>query len=296
MGRARYAHGKSKVAIQGDDDSSNSGFHVGHFYQMSKMPSDLESEIKKLDSRVIGALNIPVVCVRIEELRKRIGKTYVLRSSESKKSVSSTTAIVTEFVPHGTDDTGNCVAYTREECISNVAPVPLANLGAEMEMQQLLTDVTGECMIEKCADDKLKYRCIRLVPGNGGEAAEPLSVEPCHLENLKNQSGQVKPFLKLKVADLKALLNEFSPSSTTSGINQAELRLKVLHAIAKKGRQQEMERRQREAFFRTQALRAQAHAQAQAQAQVEAEAWQRHQYNLFVYNLYQQRYQQARPP
>ena len=268
-GRARYTYGgKSRVAIQGDDESTDgNGFHVGRFYQMSKMPMEIEAEIRKLQDGNIDCLNIFVVCVRIEELRKQVGKSCLLRSSESKKNLAATSAIVTEYLP-ASRDSEDYVTYICEKHINNVAPIPLASLGAEMEMQ-LLQNAGDE---RRCADNTLQYKCMRLIPGHGGEQAEPLCLRANELSGFKNAKGEQTRFLQLRKADLQALLKSHTvPYATANSL--ADLRLKLLHSIAKTSQQQELERQSREALFRqhTAALRMQYRTEEQAR---QAAAWE----------------------
>ena len=167
-----------------------------------------------------------VVCVRIEELRKNINKTINLRSSESKTNNSSTTAIVTEFLPTRQDEHDGYLVYTRERHIHNMAPVPLASLGAEMRME-LDNASTSASTSGSLAHDNPSYKCKEIISGKGGDPVTPLSVNMTHLQNLRNTKGEVKQLLSLKKVDLKALLQ--SLNSTFSDKNtQQELRVKLL--------------------------------------------------------------------
>ena len=236
VGRARYAYGgRNKVAIQGDDMSSDSsGFHVGRFYQLRKVPGDFLTAIKELQSGKISVLSMPVVCVRIEELGKRPNKTFALRSSESKTNNTTTSAIVTEFLPAGLDQQDGCLWYTREQYVQNIAPVPLVSLGAEMRMQH---DISAAAF----NPTNSRYKCVEVKSGHGGAAVTPLSLSSKDLQGLEDLAGNNKPFLSLKVKDLKANLKGLGVNFADKN-SQLELRVKLLQGLAKHAQQQEVQR------------------------------------------------------
>ena len=119
------------------------GFMLGGSIKCINMKppaSDLKAAIKRVQDGETIQLDIPVVCVRIDELRKRVGNKVVLRStSESLVGRSATTTvIVTEYVPNRIDRVANSVVYTVECTVQNWAPVSLTSLGTEMSMAPMI--------------------------------------------------------------------------------------------------------------------------------------------------------------
>lgn len=138
-GRARHKHGLKTSPIQSNDMSPDgSGFHVGRFYQCAKLPADL-SDVTMDYARLhnggaggIDTLTITVVCVRINELRKTVGNSASLRSSEGSDSSDSTCTVAIEHMPSGQDPTVEKSLLQREQHVHNVALIPLSSLGAEI--------------------------------------------------------------------------------------------------------------------------------------------------------------------